>query len=124
MKIYTTIDCIKLTAFDKMLLAVIKGVLYDFRHSLTEPYCNEDVIYSIIIKYPDGDKKSKLTLFKVAGNTPPGLFEEVKNIIKPFTFGFQLQGGYSKEDNSTAIILQRFELERKTLNYYETTSKD
>ena len=117
MKIYVTLDCIKLTDFEKLLLVVIKGVLYDFYRNLPEQYQNERKEYIITVK--PCDIGGGLTAFKIEGNTPAGLFDEVKRLITPFSCGFQMQGGFYKEDKSTSIILQRFEMKRKTLNYFE-----
>jgi len=121
MKIYTTIDCIKLTDFEKILLVIIKGVLYDFYHSRPSAYCDKPETYNITIKRCDV-VSNYLTTFKIEGNTPVGLFDEVSRLITPFTFGFKPQGGYNNEDKSTSVILQRFELKRETLNYTKAYS--
>lgn len=121
MTINSTLDCIKLTDFEKMLLVIIKGALYDFYHSRDEKY-RKGASYHITVKSTDNSKV--LTSFKIEGfgnNTPKGLFNEVKKIITPFTCGFQIQGGYN-EDESTTIILQRFEMKRETLNYFKAYS--
>jgi hypothetical protein len=114
MKIYTTYDCVKPTDFEKIILACIKGVLYDFKHSMPEPYCNEERVYSITVS-TDG----ALTFFRVEGKTPRGLFDEIKRLLTPFTFGYTIQGGFDDMTERTSIILQRFELERETIICYK-----
>ena len=117
-KIYTTLDCIKLNKFETMLLAVIKGVLYDYHHSISGHYLHnvDKDVKSITIS--PVKEISGLTKFKIT-NTAIGVFEDVKRIVEPFSFGMQMQGGFNKEDNTTTFIIQRFEIKRSTMNFYE-----
>jgi hypothetical protein len=118
-KIYTTIDCVKMTPFEKVVLAVIKGVLYEFKHDQPEPYSDELSMYHITIKPTTENPRDSLTSFKITNEhqTPSGLFDEVKRLIEPLCFGFKVQGGFNK-DWSTSIIIQRFEIDRQTISYY------
>lgn len=119
-KIYTTLDCVgELTKFEKMLLVIIKGALYDFYHSRSEPYAGQPATYHIIVSPSYGNEKAMTTFLVDADTTTPkGLFDEVKRLITPFSCGFQLQGGFREHDNKTSMILQRFEMKRETLNYF------
>jgi len=121
MRIFTTLDCIKLTDFEKLLLVLIKGAIYDFDHSIngTKFYVDTDKV--ITVKPTDGSQ-GKLTTFKIE-NSAPGLFDEVKTIIKPFIGNFNVQGGFTDEKMTTTIILQRFEVVREHLTYYNFIGK-
>ena len=102
--------------------------MYDFKHSIerhtdklgNEIYKDAYNIVEIVVKPMTEDKSVDMTVFKIK-NSAPGLFDEVKSTLKPFSFGFIMQGGFKDEHKMTTIIMQRFELQRKTLNYFETT---
>lgn len=115
MKIFTTFDCIKLNEFEKIILLVIKGLLYDANHASEGHYLHKDSNKIITVKPTDNNSKD-LTTFHIT-NSYPGLFKDLKKIIEPFSFGMKVQGG-NKEDGSTSIILQKFKIKRETLNYY------
>lgn len=130
MKIYTYIDEFKLTDIERIVVATIRGTLHEYdrvRFAGEQP-----IEYEITVKPADGDFKSNLTVFRVkciAGDvkkTPPGLFNHVKEILKPILFTYQIQGGYHNDEKfddagDTVFILQRFRIERGTINFYQPT---
>lgn len=129
MKIYTTLDNIKLTDIENIVLATIRGTLHEYD---TIRFAGEQPIeYEVTVNPTDHNPTSNLTTFRVkciggdVKKTPRGLFNRVREILKPILFTYTLQGGYHDagydDDGDTVFILQRFKIQSGHINYYQTT---
>ena len=120
MKIYVELDCIKLNNFEQLILSTIKGVLYDYNHHKTDTdkfyYTTE---YKIIVK-PVNDRVEMTSFVVIPLNgsipsTPVGLFNDIKKLIEPVSFGFLMHGGF-QTDGSTNFLIQRFSVSYETFH--------
>jgi hypothetical protein len=122
MKIYATLDCIIPSPFERLIMATIKGVLYDYMHSRPEKR-PEDVFewtteYHLTVKKSDNNMICFLLqpLNGSSPTTPVGLFEDVKKLIEPVAMGFTMHGGFYPADGSTSFVIQRFEIKYQTFH--------
>lgn len=118
MKIYVTKDCIgKLTPFEEMLLLIIKGECQTNRQ-IWDGDANikvADKFNTVVIRVAPFQKGNRIE-FKIE-NTSAGLAKDIKKLVAPFMFGFEMSTHFDEENYINYIISERFETEKKTVTY-------
>ena len=109
MKVYVTLDCVKLNQFEKLVLTCLRGVLCEHDHLL--PTTDKEIWVS---------KADKQVFFKVKSGWI-GLFEDLKYTVSPFSHDVPMFG--KMVDGDLVIYFQRFELERQKVNLNFTSAK-
>ena len=108
MRINVTINCIKLTNVEQMMLTLIKGIMYDFHHAIQGHHLYKDSAYkNVLIEVMEGDGKC---VFLVS-DSAPGLISEFRKLITPlFGAACKISGGFGERSRMTTIIVDRIKL--------------
>lgn len=114
MKIYVTLDCIKLTNAENTFLSLIKGIMYDFYHAVNGNPLYPNAYDKVLIEVKETDGMCRI----LVKNSSPGLFREFKKLATPFMFGLGINGGFDDESRETLIVMNRFTMAKDGGNYF------
>lgn len=111
-KIFQTTDCIKLTNFEKVLLSIIKGEIYDSYHAGEGHYLLKDHDFTAnitISEVPCTMAEGSFCQFKVE-NVAGALEYEIKKKVAPLSgllFDGEVSVNFDPESKITIILFQR-----------------